>query len=55
MNRLVQALLLGITGLVVLAAAGPTIGRLGDALVPLVLAVGIVIALWKLVNYYTRS
>lgn len=41
MNRLVQALLLGIVGLAVLAAAGPTLTKLVGALVPLVLVLSI--------------
>jgi hypothetical protein len=53
-NKLVQALLLVIVGLVVLAAAGPTISRLITALVPLVLVVGIVVAVLQLVRFYTR-
>jgi hypothetical protein len=55
MNKLVQALLLVIVGLVGIAAVGPTISRLIAALVPLVLVVGIVVAVLQLVRYYTRS
>jgi hypothetical protein len=53
-NRLVEVVVLGIVGLVVLTAAGPTISRLIAALVPLVLVVGIVVAVLRLVGYYTR-
>jgi hypothetical protein len=55
MNRLIQPLLLGIVALAVLTTAGPTINRLIDALVPLILVVGIVVAVLQLVRYYTRS
>lgn len=54
MNKLIQVLLAGIAGLVVLAAAGPTLSRLITALVPLVLVVGIVVAILQLVRFYTR-
>jgi hypothetical protein len=54
MSKLIQTLLLVIVGLVALAAAGPTISRLITALVPLVLVVGIVVAVLQLVAYYTR-
>lgn len=55
MTRLVQALGLGVLGLVVLAATGPTVVRLASALVPLVLAVGGVVAVWEVVRYFTRG
>lgn len=55
MSKLIQGLLLAIVGLVVLEAAGPTITRLIQALVPLVLVVGIVVAVLQLVRYYTRQ
>jgi len=55
MSKLVQALLLGIVGLVALKAAGPTISRLIAALVPLVLVIGVVIAMLQLVHYFTRQ
>jgi tellurite resistance protein TehA-like permease len=54
-SKLIQTLLLAIVGLVVLAAVGPTLSRLITALVPLVLVVGIVVAVLQLVRYYTRS
>jgi hypothetical protein len=53
-SKLVQALALGIVGLVALAAAGPTISRVVGALVPLVLVVGIIVAVLQLVRYFTR-
>jgi hypothetical protein len=43
-----------VVGLVALAAAGPILARLIHALVPLVLVVGIVIAVLRLVWFYTR-
>lgn len=54
MNKLIQALLLVIVGLVVLAAAGPTLAKLAGALIPLVLVVGVVGALLKWVWFYIR-
>ena len=54
MNKLVEALLLGIVVLVALAAGGPALSRLITALVPLVLVVGIVVAVLQLVWFYTR-
>jgi hypothetical protein len=53
-GRLVNGLVLSIAGLVVLRAAAPAISQVLDALVPLVLVAGILAALLKLVNYYTR-
>lgn len=55
MSKLVNLLLLGIVGLTVLGAAGPAIGRLVSALVPLVLVAGVVVAVLKLIDYYTRQ
>lgn len=55
MNKLIQLTLLGIVGLAALITAGPTITRLVQALVPLVLVVGIVVAILQLVRYFTRS
>jgi hypothetical protein len=54
MTRLVSTLLVVVVGLAVLSAAGPTLARLVHALVPLVLAVGVVIAVLRLVWFYTR-
>jgi predicted exporter len=54
MSKLIQALLLGVVGLVILTAAGPTLERLVRALVPVVLVIGIVVAVLKLVGYLTR-
>ncbi len=54
MNKPIQALLLVIVGLAALAGAGPVLARLISALVPLVLVVGVVVALLKCVWFYTR-
>jgi hypothetical protein len=53
-NKLIHALLLAIAVLAVLAAAAPTLGRLAGALVPCIVAAGIVIALLRIVWFYTR-
>jgi hypothetical protein len=49
-----STVLLVVVGLVALSAAGPTLARLIAALVPLVLAVGIVVAVLRVVWFYTR-
>jgi hypothetical protein len=54
MIKLINALVLGIVGLVALAAAAPAISRMMSAAVPLVLVVGIVVAVLRLVDHYTR-
>ena len=54
MTRLVQLTLLAIVGLVVLTAAAPTITEVIKAVVPLVVAIGIVAALLRCVWFYTR-
>jgi hypothetical protein len=53
-SKLIQVLVLVIVGLVVVVAAGPTITKLAGVLVPLVLVVGVVVALLKCVWFYTR-
>lgn len=53
MSRLVQALLLGIVGLAVLAAASPGLTKLAGALVPLALVVGVVVAVLRCVWWLT--
>jgi hypothetical protein len=55
MSNVIQTLLLGILALAAAIAAGPTITRLVQALVPLVLVVGVVVAILQLVRYFTRS
>jgi hypothetical protein len=54
-NKLIQIMLIAIVGLAALITAGPTITRLVQALVPLVLVVGFVVAILQLVRYFTRS
>jgi hypothetical protein len=54
MNRLTSALIWLVVGLVVLAAVAPTLLRLASALMPLVLVVGIVVAVLRMVWFYTR-
>jgi hypothetical protein len=52
-NKLIQAGLLVLVGLVVLAAASPTLTKLAAALIPLALVVGIVAALLRCVWWLT--
>lgn len=54
MSKLIQALLLGIVGLVALVAAGPTITKTIQAATPLVLVLGVVAAVLRTVWFYTR-
>ena len=54
MNKLIQTVLLVLVGLAVLAAASPALTRLSGALVPLILVVGIVVAVLRAVWFYTR-
>lgn len=54
MNKLTQAILLVLVGLVVLAAASPALIRLAGALGAPVVTCGIVVALLRCVWFYTR-
>jgi hypothetical protein len=54
MTKLVSTLLVVVVGLVTLAAAGPALAKLASSLVPLVLVLGIVIAVLRLVWFYTH-
>jgi hypothetical protein len=54
MTKLASMLLVVVVGLAALSAAGPTLIRIIGALVPLVLVVGVVIAVLRLVWFYTR-
>jgi hypothetical protein len=54
MSKLAQTLLLGIVMLAALIMAGPTIVRLTQALVPLVLVVGVIVVVLRLVWCYCR-
>jgi hypothetical protein len=55
MNKLISALVFMVVGLAALAVASPALARLTSALVPLVLVIGIVVALLRLVWWYTRK
>jgi hypothetical protein len=54
MNRLVAALALGIVGLTILAAIGPTLTKVISALVWLIVAIGLVACLVRVVWTATR-
>jgi hypothetical protein len=54
MNRLTSVLIWLVVGLVILAAIAPILLRLADALLPLALVVGIVVAVLRMVWFYTR-
>lgn len=54
MTKIAQASLVVIVGLAALSAVGPTLVRVIGALVPLVLVIGVVIAILRLVWFYTR-
>jgi hypothetical protein len=53
-NKLISLAVTGLLGLVVLTAAGPILIRLMNALVPLVIVVGLVTALLQAILYFTR-
>jgi hypothetical protein len=54
MNKLVTALMLGILGLTILAAIGPTLTKVISSLVWLVVAIGLVACLLRVVWTATR-
>jgi hypothetical protein len=54
-SKLVQTALIATVGLTALAYAGPTLVALTRALVPLVLLIGVVVAVLQLVRYFTRQ
>jgi hypothetical protein len=54
MTKLAQTLLLATVGLAALTYAGPTLVSFTRALVPLVLVVGVMVAVLWLVRYFTR-
>ncbi len=54
MSKLAQTALIAAVGLTALAYASPTLVALIHALVPLVLVVGVVVAVLRLVRYFTR-
>jgi hypothetical protein len=55
MTKLASALAVVILGLVALGAVGPRIAEVIGALVPLVLVVGVVVAVLRLVWWRTRK
>jgi hypothetical protein len=55
MTKLAQTALLLIVGLVAVGAVAPALSRLAEALIPLVLVVGIVIAVLQLVRHFTAN
>lgn len=54
MNRLATFLAVAIVGLAILTAAGPALVALSNAMVPVVIAVGLMLALLRLVWFYTN-
>lgn len=54
MTRIVLALVIAIVGLSVLVSAGPTLVGLAHAAVPLVIAIGLVVAVLRLVWHITN-
>lgn len=54
MNRLVAGLVCGVVALWTLASVGPELAVLADALVPLVVTLGLVLAGLRIVWHYTR-
>jgi hypothetical protein len=54
LSKLVQTLVTAAVGLALLAYAGPTLIALIRALVPLVLVVGVMVAVLWLVRYFTQ-
>jgi hypothetical protein len=54
MTKVVSTLAILILGLVALGAVGPRVAQIINALVPLVLVVGIVAAVLRAVWFYTR-
>jgi hypothetical protein len=55
MTKFVSTLAIVVLGLAALAAIGPTLVRLINALVPLVLVVGILAVVWQVTKYLTRQ
>jgi hypothetical protein len=54
MTKLISTLAIVVLGLVALGAVGPRIAQIIGALVPLVLVVGVVVAVLRVVWFYTR-
>lgn len=55
MTKFVSTTILLAVGLATLAITGPALVRLVDALVPLVLVVGILAVVWQVTKYLTRQ
>jgi hypothetical protein len=53
-TKLISTLAIVVLGLVALGAVGPRIAQIIGALVPLVLVVGVVVAVLRVVWFYTR-
>jgi hypothetical protein len=53
-TKLISTLAIVVLGLVALGAVGPRIAQIIGALVPLVLVVGVVVAMLRVVWFYTR-
>ncbi len=54
MNRLRALLIAAIVGLMLLTAAAPLLLELSNAVIPAVVAIGVVVALLRLVWFYTN-
>jgi hypothetical protein len=54
MTKLISTLAVVVLGLVALGAVGPRIAVILNALVPLVLVVGVLVAVLRIVWWYTR-
>jgi len=53
-NKLLQSAGLVVVGLVAITVASPALARLAHALIPLVVTIGVVVALLRAVWWYTR-
>ncbi len=54
MKQIGQAMLLGIVALAVITAATPALTRLTHAVIPLIVTIGVVVALLRAVWWYFR-
>ena len=55
MKQVVHCLLLGVVAVLVMSTAAPGLVRVVEALVPLVLVVGVVVAVLQVIRYLTRQ
>jgi hypothetical protein len=53
-TKLISTLAIVVLGLVALGAVGPRLAQIIEALVPLVLVVGVIVAVLRVVWFYTR-